>query len=119
MASPTIQGSVISGKKGVIHQTLRARKENDDAENQLNPASGLHYYYDGDGHRVAKSDGSRYWYDDNFHVLTTADGSNTLKRDYLYFNGETLGWVSIASGDAHYYLNDHLGSPHVIANGDG
>jgi RHS repeat-associated protein len=92
---------------------------NFDGENQVHPASGIQYYYDGDGHRVAKSDGSRYWYDDNFKVLFTADASNTLKRDYFYFNGTRLGWVTVASGDAHYYLNDHLGSPRVIANGDG
>lgn len=92
---------------------------NFDAENQIHPVSGLQYYYDGDGHRVAKSDGSRYWYDDDFNVLSTADSSNTLKRDYVYFNGQKLGLVTVSSGDAHYYVNDHLGSPHVIANGDG
>ncbi len=92
---------------------------NFDGENQVHPVSGLQYYYDGDGHRVAKSDGSRYWYDDNFKVVSTADSSNTLKRDYFYFNGTRLGWVTISSGDPHYYLNDALGSPCVIANGDG
>jgi RHS repeat-associated protein len=92
---------------------------NFDAENQVHPVSGLQYYYDGDGHRVAKSDGTRYWYDDVFNVLSTADVSNTLKRDYIYFNVERLGWVTISSGDPHYYLNDHIGSPRVIANGDG
>lgn len=51
--------------------------------------------------------------------LSTADSSNSLKRDYFYFNGVRLGWVTIASGDPHYYLKDHLGSPRVIANGDG
>jgi RHS repeat-associated protein len=72
-----------------------------------------------DGHRVAKSDGSRYWYDDSDNVLSTADGSNSLKRDYIFFNGQNIGWLSLGSGDPHYYLNDHLGSPRVIANGDG
>src|SRR5690349_22392112 len=81
---------------------------NFDAENQVHPVSGQQYYYDGDGHRVAKTDGSRYWYDDAFNVLSTADSSNSLKRDYIYFNGQRLGWVTIASGDPHYYLNDHL-----------
>ena len=56
---------------------------NFDAEDQLNPVSGLHYYYDGDGHRVTKSDGTRYWYDDNFNALTTADSSNTLNISTL------------------------------------
>ena len=92
---------------------------NFDAENHVHPASGLQYYYDGDGNRVAKSDGSRYWYDDGGHVLSTADSSNTLKRDYIFFNGRRLGWLSLSSGDPHYYLNDHLGSPRVIANGTG
>jgi RHS repeat-associated protein len=92
---------------------------NFDGENQVHPASGLEYYYDGDGHRVAKSDGSRYWYDDAGRVLTTADDSNTPKRDYIYFNGQKIAWLSLGSGDPHYYLNDHLGSPRVIVNGDG
>jgi hypothetical protein len=92
---------------------------NFDAENQVNPVSGLHYYYDGDGHRVAKTDGSRYWYDDEFNVLSLADGSNTLKRDFVFFNGQRIAWVSISSGDPHYNLSDHLGSPHVVANGEG
>lgn len=92
---------------------------NFDAENQVHPVSGLQYYYDGDGHRVAKSDGSRWWYDDAFNAISSADVSNTIKRDFIFFNGARIAYVSVSSGDSHYFLTDHLGSPHVIANGSG
>lgn len=92
---------------------------NFDAENQIHPVSGLQYYYDGDGHRVAKSNGARYWYDDGFNVISDADSSNTIKHDFIFFNDARIAYVSVSSGDSHYYLADHIGSPHVIANGDG
>ena len=92
---------------------------NFDAENQIHPVSGLQYYYDGDGHRVAKSDGSRWWYDDAFNAISSADISNTIKRDFIFFNGARIAYVSVSTGDPHYFLTDHLGSPHVIANGSG
>ena len=41
-----------------------------DAEDRMNPLSGITNSYDGDGRRVQKSDGTLYWVDDNFQPLS-------------------------------------------------
>ncbi len=41
-----------------------------DAEDRINPLSGITNSYDGDGRRVQKSDGTLYWVDDNFQPLS-------------------------------------------------
>jgi RHS repeat-associated protein len=92
---------------------------NFDAENELNPATGYVYSYDGDGRRVEKNyQGSitYYWYDDNSNVIAT---TGALTRDYVYFNGKRLAYFSPISGNQHYYWSDHLGSASVMSNSDG
>lgn len=93
-----------------------------DAEGHMITAAGAGfndiYTYDGDGHRVRKSDGTLYWVDDNFHPLSIGTASG-LAKDFVFMGDRRIAFVSIASGNAYYYLPDHLGSTAVIASGDG
>ena len=67
---------------------------------------------------MKKSDGTLYWVDDNFHPLSIGT-SGGLTKDFVFMGDRRIAFVSIASGNAYYYLPDHLGSTAVIASGDG
>jgi RHS repeat-associated protein len=92
---------------------------NYDAEGRMNPVSGLSYTYDGDGRRVEKSDGTVYWLDDASQPFSVGTTSGSITRDYLYFGGQRIAFVAIASGNPYYFLSDNLNSTAVIASGDG
>jgi RHS repeat-associated protein len=77
---------------------------------------GSSYVYDGDGHRVKKTNGSTgtlYWTGSGGQVLVETDLSGNFTAEYIFFNGQR-----IARQDAslHYYFSDHLGSHSVVTN---
>jgi YD repeat-containing protein len=90
-----------------------------DAEGRMNPLSGVTYTYDGDGRRVQKSDGTLYWVGDAFEPLSVGTTSGSITRDYVFLAGKRIAFVPLSSGNAYYYLSDHLGSDTVVASGDG
>jgi RHS repeat-associated protein len=90
-----------------------------DAEGRMNPTSGTTYTYDGDGRRVKKSDGTVYWVDDSFRPLSVGTTTGSITRDYVFLGQKRIAHVTISSGNAYYYLSDHLGSTAVVASGDG
>ncbi len=90
-----------------------------DAEGRMNPTTGTTYTYDGDGRRVKKSDGTLYWVDDSFRPLSIGTTSGSMTKDFVFVGGTRIAFVSLSSGNAYYYLSDHLGSTAVIGSGDG
>jgi RHS repeat-associated protein len=42
-----------------------------------------------------------------------------MTKDFVFLGNKRIAFVSLASGNAYYYLSDHLGSTAVIGSGDG
>jgi RHS repeat-associated protein len=90
-----------------------------DAENRANPSGGS-WAYDGDDHRVKKTDGTIFWTDDSFRVLSVGTTSGAVNTDYVYFNGERIGILDVAAGgDPYYYIADQIGSVRIMTSGGG
>lgn len=64
------------------------------AENQLISTAGVSYTYDGDGHRVMKSNGTIYWYGVNGEVLDESDGSGNVQNEYIYLGGKRIARIA-------------------------
>ena len=88
------------------------------AESETKTAAGVTYTYDGDGHRVEKSNGTLYWYGMGSEVLDETDLSGNLKNEYVFFGGKRIA-VRSASGSINYYVEDHLGSSRVMTSSAG
>lgn len=91
-----------------------------DAEDRASPQFGDTYLYDGKDHRVEKTaDGTVYWFDDGFDTLGVGDTSGAVNTEYVYFNGQRIGFVDVPTGDPYYYLSDNIGSVRIMASGGG
>lgn len=88
------------------------------AEDQLKTAAGVTYTYDGDGHRVEKSNGKLYWYGTVSEPLTETDLSGNLTYEYIFFGGKRIARRD-SSNNVVYYVADHLGTSRVVASSTG
>ncbi|HXO00272.1 MAG TPA: RHS repeat-associated core domain-containing protein [Candidatus Acidoferrales bacterium] len=90
------------------------------AENQLKSVDGTTYTYtyDGDGHRVEKSNGKLYWYGTGSDPLMETDLSGNLTDEYIFFGGKRIARRD-SSGNIVYYAADHLGTSRVVASSAG
>src|ERR1700735_3816441 len=88
------------------------------AENQLKPAAGVTYTYDGDGHRVEKSNGTLYWYGTGSDPLMETSLSGVLTDEYIFFGRKRIARRD-SSGNIVYYAADHLGTSRVVASSAG
>jgi RHS repeat-associated protein len=88
------------------------------AENQMSSTAGVTYTYDGDGHRVKKSNGTLYWYGMGSDALDETDLSGNLRNEYIFFGGKRIARRD-ASGNVDCYFADHLGTSRVVANASG
>jgi len=88
------------------------------AENQLKTAAGVTYTYDGDGHRVEKSNGKLYWYGTGSDPLMETDLSGNLTYEYIFFGGKRIARRD-SSNNVVYYAADHLGTSRVVASSAG
>ena len=61
------------------------------AENEMTSTAGVNYIYDGDGHRIEKSNGKLYWYGSRGEVLDETDLSGNLISEYVSFGGTRVG----------------------------
>jgi len=88
------------------------------AESELTSAGSVTYASDGDGNRVVKSSGKLYWYGPGGQVLDETDASGSMTdssfNEYVYFDGERIARID-SSGNAFYYLVDHVGNSRAIA----
>src|ERR1700733_5752337 len=90
------------------------------AENQLKSVDGASYTYtyDGDGHRVEKSNGKLYWYGTGSDPLMETDLSGNLTDEYIFFGGKRIARRD-SSNNVVYYAADHLGTSRVVASSAG
>jgi RHS repeat-associated protein len=88
------------------------------SEDQLKTAAGVTYTYDGDGHRVEKSNGKLYWYGTGSDPLMETDLSGNLTDEYIFFGGKRIARRD-SSSNVVYYAADHLGTSRVVASSAG
>jgi RHS repeat-associated protein len=88
------------------------------SEDQLKTAAGVTYTYDGDGHRVEKSNGKLYWYGTASDALMETDLSGNLTDEYIFFGGKRIARRD-SSNNVVYYAADHLGTSRVVASSAG
>jgi len=91
------------------------------AESQIKSVSGLAgvtYTYDGDGHRVEKSNGKLYWFGTGSDPLMETDLSGNLTYEYIFFGGKRIARRD-SSGNVVYYAADHLGTSRVVTSSTG
>jgi RHS repeat-associated protein len=74
-----------------------------------------HARYDGDGHRVKKSNGKLYWYGMDSDPLSESDLTGNITDDYIFFKGKRIARQNISSGNRFFYFSDHLGTTRIIA----
>ncbi len=83
------------------------------------------YQYDAIGRRVSTSNGSttNWLVYDGMHVVAETDKNGTLQKSYVYGPGidNALAMTVHAgpSAGTYYYLIDHLGTVHALANTNG
>jgi RHS repeat-associated protein len=85
-----------------------------DAENRIKTAAGINYTYDGDGHRVQKSNGKIYWYGVSSDVLDESDSSGNITDEYIFFGGKRVARRVVSGNGIYYYSRDFLGSSRQI-----
>jgi RHS repeat-associated protein len=90
-----------------------------DAENRIKSTAGVTYTYDGDGHRVQKSNGKLYWYGSSSVTLDESDASGNVTNEYIFLAGKRLARRVVSSGQIQYYFADHLGSSRVVTDASG
>jgi len=88
------------------------------AESQLKTGAGVMYTYDGDGHRVEKSNGTLYWYGVGSDSLMETDLSGNLTDEYIFFGGKRIARRD-SSNNVVYYAADHLGTSRVVTSSAG
>jgi RHS repeat-associated protein len=88
------------------------------SEDQLKTTAGVTYTYDGDGHRVEKSNGKLYWYGTGSDPLMETDLSGNLTDEYVFFGGKRIARRD-SSNNVVYYAADHLGTSRVVASSAG
>jgi RHS repeat-associated protein len=88
------------------------------SEDQLKTAAGVTYTYDGDGHRVEKSNGKLYWYGTASDALMETNLSGSLTYEYIFFGGKRIARRD-SSNNVVYYAADHLGTSRVVASSAG
>src|SRR6202046_714958 len=88
------------------------------SEDQLKTAVGVTYTYDGDGHRVEKSNGKLYWYGVGSDALMETNLSGGLTYEYIFFGGKRIARRD-SSNNVVYYAADHLGTSRVVASSAG
>lgn len=84
------------------------------AENEMTSTAGVNYIYDGDGHRVEKSNGKLYWYGNAGKVLEETDLSGNLTSEYVFFGGTRVARRDSPSNNIFYYFGDQLGTSRAI-----
>jgi RHS repeat-associated protein len=89
------------------------------AEGELTSAAGVTYTYDGDGDRVQKSSGKLYWYGTSSDAFSESDSSGNLTAEFIFLGGARIAMLTLSAGTVNYYVNDHLGSSHVVTNSSG
>ncbi|HXN72919.1 MAG TPA: hypothetical protein VN861_10250 [Candidatus Acidoferrales bacterium] len=74
------------------------------AENQLKSVDGTTYTYtyDGDGHRVEKSNGKLYWYGTGSDPLMETDLSGVLTDEYIFFGGKRIARRDSSNNVVYY-----------------
>jgi RHS repeat-associated protein len=60
-----------------------------------------------------------YWYGRNGEIIAESDLSGTVKSEYIYFAGRRIARRDPGTGNAYYYLTDHLGSTRLMTNASG
>src|ERR1700735_4977054 len=88
------------------------------SEDQLKTAVGVTYTYDGDGHRVEKSNGKLYWYGVGSDGVMETNLSGGLTYEYIFFGGKRIARRD-SSNNVVYYAADHLGTSRVVASSAG
>jgi RHS repeat-associated protein len=89
-----------------------------DSENRPYSASGVNYYYDGDGERVAKSSGRLYLFGTGSAPVVETDASGNTTAEYVFFGGKRVA-LRKPDGSVHYYFADQIGSANVVTNATG
>jgi RHS repeat-associated protein len=89
------------------------------SEDQLKTAAGVTYTYDGDGHRVEKSNGKLYWYGTASDALMETDLSGNLTDEYIFFGGKRIAHRVVSGNAIYYYAEDFLGSSRVMTTSTG
>jgi RHS repeat-associated protein len=88
------------------------------AEGKIKSVAGVTYAYDGDGHRVQKSNGKLYWYGLSDDPLAETDGTGNLTDEYVFFGGKRIARRD-ASNNIVFYSADHLGTSRVVTSSTG
>ena len=89
-----------------------------DAENRMTTTTGVTYTYDGDRHRVQKSNGKLYWYGTGSDPLVETDAAGNNPTEFGFIDGKRTARRDSA-GTISYFFTDHLGSSRVVTNATG
>ena len=81
------------------------------------------YGYDIQNRRFRKSVGSTttyYLYNLDNQLIAELSGNGTVLREYVWLDGQPLVLAEYTGANAgvYFYLNDHLGTPQQLLNGD-
>ncbi|MBN1103926.1 MAG: RHS domain-containing protein [Deltaproteobacteria bacterium] len=81
------------------------------------------YTYDGLARRVRKTVSGKttlFHYDRNHNLISETDSVGNPLRDIIYMNGERIAMKLYGNQEGiYYFLNDHLGTPHMIIKSTG
>ena len=77
------------------------------------------FTYDGDGHRVQKSNGKLYWYAGGGDVIEESDASGNMQQSYVFLDGKRIANRVVSSGAISFYAEDFIGSSRVITTSAG
>jgi len=93
-----------------------------DAENRLKNTAGTNYKFDGNNMRVLKGTNDLYWYSAascKHPLFGRSSNTGVYTGEFVYFNGQAVGFRDDTAGQAYHLFNDHLGSARVMTNTTG
>ena len=104
---------------GIGSTTLVYNQSNRLIRVEENSTTTGEYVYNALGQRVIKTAGGTltvFQYDFDGNVISEARTDGSIDRDYLYLGGSRTAMVDYVDGSFFYFMNDHLGTPLMVAD---
>jgi YD repeat-containing protein len=93
-----------------------------DGENRLKSAAGVNYTWDGTNMRAKKGTSDLYWFAPascQHQLFGRSTTAGVYNDEFVYFNGQQVGYRDNTAGQVYHYLNDNRGSAKVMASSTG
>jgi len=112
-------GNITRIDDGVENKVLNYNQNNRLMSVEINGSIEGEYTYNGLGQRVVKqvgTDTTYFIYDFEGKLIAEAELLGAVKKVYLYMGENRMARVDSDTGKFYYYLNDSLGTPHMLTN---